>query len=339
MNTLVVNCFAGPGAGKTTCAWEVAAELKKKGINCEYVPEYPKELVWEEKYDLLNNQEHIFNEQAKRLARLRGKVEVIVTDSPILMSHIYGTNNSHEFTQRINEEYSKYYNFNLFIQRGKGFQQEGRVQNLRESIELDNRIKNMLKNHKLYFGVYRHENVKYIADNIIRNLEKIRNQPAIDIKSIATLPDAEVYDSLYGKETVKGYYITDKISINNETYIMGYNPEAVETYVTWRVDGEECNDGRYYVDKHKAKQNLFERALSGSEEIISEIVNKEMISESEQRIDDDNFDRNTFISGIEEALDCGYGINQEDYDLYQRLINERASEETESVTSMEDMEL
>lgn len=29
-NTLIVNCFAGPGAGKTTCAWEIAAELKKK---------------------------------------------------------------------------------------------------------------------------------------------------------------------------------------------------------------------------------------------------------------------------------------------------------------------
>ena len=33
MNTMVVNCYAGPGAGKTTCAWEVASQLKKKGIN------------------------------------------------------------------------------------------------------------------------------------------------------------------------------------------------------------------------------------------------------------------------------------------------------------------
>ena len=37
MNTMVVNCYAGPGAGKTTCAWEVASQLKKKGINTEYV--------------------------------------------------------------------------------------------------------------------------------------------------------------------------------------------------------------------------------------------------------------------------------------------------------------
>jgi len=43
--TLVVNFFAVAGAGKTTCAWEVAAELKKINIVTEYVPEYAKELV------------------------------------------------------------------------------------------------------------------------------------------------------------------------------------------------------------------------------------------------------------------------------------------------------
>lgn len=30
-NTLVVNLYGGPGAGKTTCSWEIAAELKKRG--------------------------------------------------------------------------------------------------------------------------------------------------------------------------------------------------------------------------------------------------------------------------------------------------------------------
>lgn len=34
-NTIVVNLFAGPGAGKTTCAWEIASELKKRGIETE----------------------------------------------------------------------------------------------------------------------------------------------------------------------------------------------------------------------------------------------------------------------------------------------------------------
>ena len=46
-NTVVVNLFGGPGAGKTTCAWEIAAELKKLRYVTEYVPEVAKEYVWD----------------------------------------------------------------------------------------------------------------------------------------------------------------------------------------------------------------------------------------------------------------------------------------------------
>ena len=66
-NTIIVNLFAGPGAGKTTCAWEIASELKKRNIQAEYVPEYAKELVWDEKRELLDgslkNQRKLFQEQ------------------------------------------------------------------------------------------------------------------------------------------------------------------------------------------------------------------------------------------------------------------------------------
>lgn len=204
MNTLVVNFFAGPGAGKTTCAWEVASELKKKGINCEYVPEYPKELVWEENYELLKDQKHIFKEQARRLSRLRGKAEVIVTDSPILMNHIYGDNNSEEFTKQIDAEYHKYYNFNLFVQRDESyFEQEGRIHGLQESIALDHQIKAMIEKHHLYCGIYRHENIKYVADNIIRNLQRIRESPPIEIKEDNTLPD-ELHNGLDKEEVIQG---------------------------------------------------------------------------------------------------------------------------------------
>ena len=52
--TIVVNLLAGPGAGKTTCAWEIASELKKRNLETEYVPEYAKEFVWENKTDILD---------------------------------------------------------------------------------------------------------------------------------------------------------------------------------------------------------------------------------------------------------------------------------------------
>lgn len=52
--TVVINLIAGPGAGKTICAWEIAEKLKKQGYIAEYVSEIAKEYVWEERFDLLD---------------------------------------------------------------------------------------------------------------------------------------------------------------------------------------------------------------------------------------------------------------------------------------------
>ena len=38
----------------------------------------------------------------------------------------------------------------------------------------------------IYFGVYSHENVKYISDNIIKNLQAVREKPEIEIKATPT---------------------------------------------------------------------------------------------------------------------------------------------------------
>lgn len=174
LNTLVVNLFAGPGAGKTTCAWEIASQLKKREINTEYVPEYAKELVWDENYKALADQEHIFEVQANRINRLIGKVDVVVTNSPILFSEIYGKNNSNDFKQRIWEEHDSHKNFNLFINRCLRFEQQGRIHNLTESKEIDNKIKNMLEENSVYYGQYFHKTVPIIIDNIITTLNRIQ---------------------------------------------------------------------------------------------------------------------------------------------------------------------
>ena len=47
-DTLVVNLFAGPGAGKSTGAAYIFSMLKMAGIDTEYVNEYAKDKVWED---------------------------------------------------------------------------------------------------------------------------------------------------------------------------------------------------------------------------------------------------------------------------------------------------
>ena len=112
--TLVVNFYAGPGCGKTTAALELTAALKKAGYNVEYVSEYAKELVLEKRFDELQNQQSVTDEQYHRLDRLRGSVDMIVTDSPVLLGLIYGEGKiDAEYSEQIRQYYDSFENFDM----------------------------------------------------------------------------------------------------------------------------------------------------------------------------------------------------------------------------------
>ena len=127
----------------------MASELKKRGIVTEYVPEYAKELVWEGRRDRLDgsfkNQCHIFSKQHHRLQRLIGKVDVIVTDAPLLLSAVYAKERKNDMSDFALEMHNQYNNFNLFINRGKHYEQAGRVHTLEQSKEIDREIKAFLE--------------------------------------------------------------------------------------------------------------------------------------------------------------------------------------------------
>lgn len=174
-HTIVINAFAGPGAGKTTSCLEVAEKLKKQGFVTEYVQEYAKELVYDNNLIMLDGQyEHqfaILNEQMKRINRLYGKVDFIVTDSPILLNNTYlnedkNTEVYSAYSDSVNKLYGLYNNFNYFVERDTSvFEKEGRIHNLEQSIAIDNELKNMLHNNQIDFDVYTHATI----DNIVRD--------------------------------------------------------------------------------------------------------------------------------------------------------------------------
>lgn len=174
MRTLVVNLFAGPGGGKTTCAWDIASKLKQRGIEAEYVSEYAKELVWDGKTEMLDgslkNQKKLYKEQNRRVQRLLGKVDVVVTDSPAILSAIYAKEADEEFVKQMLFDFNNQKNFNLFINRGKSFQQQGRIHTLEESKEIDKEIKKFLSDNKIYYGNYYHKTLDIVVDNIIKTL-------------------------------------------------------------------------------------------------------------------------------------------------------------------------
>ena len=179
-NTLIVNLYGGPGAGKTTCAWEIASELKKRGYDVEYVSEYAKDLVYEEKFVLLDgtvaHQTLLLQGQKRRLDRLIGKVEIVVTDSPLMLSQVYVKEKDPMFLKRVRQAADQYPSFNLVVQRGKTFHQAGRIHNEQQSRDLDVAIIRMLEQNKLYYGIYDHAHIQVCVKNIERTYHRIVSQ-------------------------------------------------------------------------------------------------------------------------------------------------------------------
>ncbi len=140
---LVVNFFGGPGTGKSTMAANVFAELKWGGINCELVTEFAKDLVWEGRLTTLKNQMYVFAKQLHRLHRIEKQVRVALTDSPLPISLVYSDPTDvgyAAFVELAWQKFDYFDNFNILLERRKGYVPVGRMQTEAEAIELDTKI-------------------------------------------------------------------------------------------------------------------------------------------------------------------------------------------------------
>lgn len=152
-STIIVNLFGGPGTGKSTGAAYIFSKLKMLGIDAEYVTEFAKDKVCEECKTVFQNQFYITGKQVHRIKRVFGKVDVIVTDSPICLGNIYCPADKPLLKHAIIEEFNSYgdANVNVFLSREKPYNPNGRNQSESEAKELDNTIKQMLVENKIPF--------------------------------------------------------------------------------------------------------------------------------------------------------------------------------------------
>jgi hypothetical protein len=148
---IVVNLFAGPGTGKSTSCAQIFSELKWMGINCEMAREFAKDKVWEESFKVLDDQVYIFGKQQHRMKVLIGQVDVIVTDSPILLSVIYDKTGNKNFKSLVFDIHNEFENINIFLEREKPYNPKGRVQNENKAKILDDQIKDLLNELNVSF--------------------------------------------------------------------------------------------------------------------------------------------------------------------------------------------
>jgi hypothetical protein len=173
-NTIIINLISGPGVGKSTIAAGVFYRLKSLGINAELATEYAKDKVWEDSIAVLENQIYIFGKQHHRLFRLCGKVDVIVTDSPILLSIVYDKSKNEIFKELVLQEFKKFKSMTYFLERVKPYMTKGRTQTEEEAMEVDADVKSMLDSCEVPYSVLNgdEKSVNIIIDQVLEAINR-----------------------------------------------------------------------------------------------------------------------------------------------------------------------
>jgi len=152
--TTYINLFGGPGVGKSTLAAELFARFKKQGKSVELVTEFVKDLVWENRQSTLEIQPYVSMKQFRNLVRLRGKVDYVITDSPLIKDLVYARRYApdlpqayHELLFRLHE--SLVDSINILLSREWEYDRVGRYQDEDQARELDAELRFMLELHEV----------------------------------------------------------------------------------------------------------------------------------------------------------------------------------------------
>jgi len=174
--TLVVNLYGGPGTGKSTTAARVFAALKESGYTAELVTEFAKDLVWEGRSETLQDQVYILGKQSHRINRLLGKVDVIVTDSPLLLTYVYARNikpiPALALCTLAKSIYDEHRNLDFYLVRNEDYHPydtRGRYQSLSGAREVDRQVRKYVLTHVNGFTELKMDELT--SDHIVLSVE------------------------------------------------------------------------------------------------------------------------------------------------------------------------
>lgn len=171
--------LGGSGIGKSTVAAGLYYHMKLKKANVELVREYVKTLAWQGAKIGQFDQVNIFGEQCKLEHTLYGKVDYIVTDSPVILAPVYEyfyhkdsmmEEAAIKFIKKANDSGVKHLNF--LLQRNKSYDQRGRYQTEAEARTVDSMAVEFFHKHGIKYEVISGEE----EDRVLKIMEIVFNE-------------------------------------------------------------------------------------------------------------------------------------------------------------------
>jgi len=124
-------------------------------VDCELVREFAKDKVWEKNHTAMADQFYISAYQHYSQHMVMGQVDVIITDSPLLLGLFYYKEENevirNAYSTFLTEEFKRQNNINFFIRRKKTYTLNGRTQTQEEALDIDLKIKSFLGNANISY--------------------------------------------------------------------------------------------------------------------------------------------------------------------------------------------
>ena len=154
MTTTVINLYGGSGVGKSTVAALLFAQMKMQGLHVELVREYVKLWAWSGKQVRPTDQIYLLGKQSAYESLLYGKVDYIVTDSPVMLAGAYSEWHNGEAGSYVTSAANSYYDvsssdgsvkfLNYVLRRDGAFDPRGRYETAEQATKFDEFLKEYL---------------------------------------------------------------------------------------------------------------------------------------------------------------------------------------------------
>lgn len=159
--TTIISLYGGPGTGKSTSAAYLYYLLKSQDKSVELVREYVKDWAYEARTISNYDQIYFLGKQVRRESLLYGKVDWIITDSPVMMNLFYAQKYCpSKLSEGIRSATLSMYgqaaedghkHVHVFLKRIKPYLAEGRYQKEEEAKQIDVELHRLLQDLKIPF--------------------------------------------------------------------------------------------------------------------------------------------------------------------------------------------